>query len=746
MARRWSNFPAAAFGACLIALSVVFALTTLGFHPPTPRGLDAPAEDFSAARAHAELAALIGDDTPHPVGSAANKNVEARLVERLTALGLRPQIQATIGCSTRWLACARVENVLARIDGATESSVLLMAHYDSVPTGPGAGDDGIGVATLIEIARILRSAPQLRNSVVFAFTDAEEPGLLGAEAFFAEHPWAQQVDTVINLEGAGSSGPSLLVRGEPWSGAVIDTFRRVAPHALAFSVSVEVFKRMPNDTDFSVAVGAGKPGLDFAIAGERNHHHTNRDTVANLNPASLQHHGDNVLPLVRSLADQDLSKGLPTYVYSTPAQSIWLSYSTTSGVALAIGVVIAMGFATWRRWQGLGPFGSALGTVALTLVLVVALEWFALALADLLSGTRVSWPANPWPWRMLIYATPVIGLAAMRRLVHRVGFWNTLLAAWWLWTLLALLLTAWLPLASHVLLPAALVASCVIVPLAYVPRLDRPDIRCAAATINALVAGFFVLPLVYLAEFTQGFALAPLMYLPLALLAVTLLPLLDRGHVLKSLSPALLSVVAGLVWVCWVPLYSTQRPQQLNFTYVLDADKDYARYAAWSPNSLPAAVRAAATFKREKSVLPWQRARLLAAPAPVQSRDVASVERQHVDGVTRAFMLRVAPGTDVVSLAIPASAPITGIRLDGHSLNVDAATTDKFRLVRFVAPPVEGINVEIDVTSPEPIGAFLIDTTYRLPDSAQPLVDARGPLATPVHDGDSWIVFRRVQI
>ena len=76
---------------------------------------------------------------------------------------------------------------------------------------------------------------------------------------------------------------------------MIDTFRRVAPHALAFSFIAEVFKQMPNDTDFSVSIGAGKPGLDFATAGERNHYHTNRDTIANLNPASLQHHGDNVL-------------------------------------------------------------------------------------------------------------------------------------------------------------------------------------------------------------------------------------------------------------------------------------------------------------------------------------------------------------------------------------------------------------------------------------------------------------------
>ena len=144
-------------------------------------------------------------------------------------------------------------------------------------------------------------------------------------------------------------------------------------------------------------------------------------------------------------------------------------------------------------------------------------------------------------------------------------------------------------------------------------------------------------------------------------------------------------------------------------------------------------------------MLPWLHGRRLAAPAIAQSRDVVTLERHNVDGATHTFILRPAMNTDVVSLAIPAAAPVTAIRLDGHSLTV-AAAADDFRVVRFVAPPADGINVEIDAASPAPIDAYLIDTSYRLPDAAQPLIDARGPLATPVHDGDSWVVFREVQI
>jgi Zn-dependent M28 family amino/carboxypeptidase len=64
--------------------------------------------------------------------------------------------------------------------------VLLTAHYDTVAGSPGAGDDGIGVAVLLETARALSTANAARNTVMILLTDGEETGLLGAEAFVRE--------------------------------------------------------------------------------------------------------------------------------------------------------------------------------------------------------------------------------------------------------------------------------------------------------------------------------------------------------------------------------------------------------------------------------------------------------------------------------------------------------------------------------------------------------------------------------
>ena len=70
-----------------LLLAALLALTALGYAPPAPLAADAAATLFSAERARTELAALLGDGLPHPMGSAANAAVRARLVERLTALG-----------------------------------------------------------------------------------------------------------------------------------------------------------------------------------------------------------------------------------------------------------------------------------------------------------------------------------------------------------------------------------------------------------------------------------------------------------------------------------------------------------------------------------------------------------------------------------------------------------------------------------------------------------------------------------
>ena len=107
-------------------------------------------------------------------------------------MGLAVDVQRQWSCSTRASRCAWVENLIAEIPGSETGPYLaLMAHYDSVPVAPGAGDDGAGVVAVLETAKRLLNEPTLKWPVLLLLTDAEELGLLGAEAFFRQSSQAR---------------------------------------------------------------------------------------------------------------------------------------------------------------------------------------------------------------------------------------------------------------------------------------------------------------------------------------------------------------------------------------------------------------------------------------------------------------------------------------------------------------------------------------------------------------------------
>ena len=157
---------------------------------------------------------------PHPVGSAEHAAVRDCILRTLAESGLRAEIQkaTAVGQTRSW--AASTENIVARLQGSgSGKSVLLVAHYDSVPASFGASDDGAGVAALLETARVLKSLPRLKRDIVFLFTDGEELGLLGTQAFVAEHPQAENAGVVLNFEARGTSGPAILFETSKRNGA-----------------------------------------------------------------------------------------------------------------------------------------------------------------------------------------------------------------------------------------------------------------------------------------------------------------------------------------------------------------------------------------------------------------------------------------------------------------------------------------------------------------------------------------------
>ncbi|MEP7122292.1 MAG: M28 family peptidase [Byssovorax sp.] len=100
----------------------------------------------------------------------ANRRIADRLAELLEGHGYRVEIQGPY------------RNVIAHPRDPGPCT-LICAHYDSVPTTPGADDNGSGIAALLAAARALGLDPAKRPNVGFVAFNCEEDGMLGSRDF-----------------------------------------------------------------------------------------------------------------------------------------------------------------------------------------------------------------------------------------------------------------------------------------------------------------------------------------------------------------------------------------------------------------------------------------------------------------------------------------------------------------------------------------------------------------------------------
>jgi hypothetical protein len=298
----------AAVGALVVLASLV-AWAKAAESPPSPTPSTAPQTEFSAERAWEHLERIAGEE-PTPIGSAGGDEVRDYLVAELTALGLDVEVQEGVGARTfdADTVAGRVENVVATLPGRDSTGrVFLTAHYDTTFGTPGASDDKAAVAAILETARALRSGERPRNDVVLLLTDGEEPGLLGAESFVEHHPYGADGGVVLNWEATGNAGPSVLFETSGDNAALIEEFAKSAPYPVGEAAMVEGYELSSQNTDFTVFKEAGFAGLNFAFIDGGAYYHNPSDTVVNFDPASMQHHGANMLALARAFGERDLA-------------------------------------------------------------------------------------------------------------------------------------------------------------------------------------------------------------------------------------------------------------------------------------------------------------------------------------------------------------------------------------------------------------------------------------------------------
>jgi hypothetical protein len=343
--------------------------------PPTVPA-NAPDSVFASGRALAALVEMAR--APRPVGSPEHTRVREAIVERLEELGLDSEIHTSMPLwrSGQTVRAVTLRNIVARIPGtASTGAIVLTAHYDSAPLSAGAGDDASGVVTILEVVRALRASAPLRNDVIVLITDGEEMGLLGARVFVEEHPRMDDVAVVLSVEMRGGGGPSHMFETGPENGWIIRAMRAGDPRPLASSFSLEVYRRMPNDTDFTPFREAGVQGLNFAAIDRARIYHQPTDVPANVEEATLQHHGIRVLGITRELGGRNLRQvHAPDVAYTNlpfvglVAYPVGWALPISGGILLlwiAVAVLAALRGARWTGVAvGVGVVAAAGGAAA----------------------------------------------------------------------------------------------------------------------------------------------------------------------------------------------------------------------------------------------------------------------------------------------------------------------------------------------------------------------------------------------
>ena len=750
-----------------VTLAAILAIACVASQPPTPKPSNAPPTDFSAVRAGNTLHRILGADAPHPIGSPANSEIRSRIVDELITLGYQPQIQTAFACS-EYGDCALVNNVVARLDGTEpDGAVLLAAHYDSVAAGPGDSDDGAGVAAVLEIARALKSFPAPRHSIILLLDEGEEAGLLGARAFVDSHPWAKEVRAAVNLDARGTSGPSILFETGSANEWAVRLYAKHAARPASSSLAYTLYKQSPNDTDFTVFKAAGYQGLNFDYVSGVTQYHTPLDNSANVNLASLQHHGDNALPSIVALAQADLSN-LPakeSVFFDVLGHGMirWPARRTPA-IAAAITVLLLAQIGWMIRIKRLSLREFLWGLIAWLITMAVT-GGLALLLAYAMrfaGATPVNWVAHPLPleiafWSLSIAVVVTCGIF----FAGRAGFWGLWSGVWTWWILPALVISWQAPGLSYVfLIPAG---AAVLAGLPFTLRRTGNGRGLGLAVILPLaieaIIGFAPALLLY-----EGFGNRALVVIALAVgfLLTPIAPLCmdlrgapGLGGVALPWIPILATAVAVFAAIV-APMYSAKAPERVNIKYWQDADSGASQWIV-QPDSgrLSEPIRLAASFRRaDHGAFPWDTSAAYVADAPhldLAPPTFTILEASKTDG-RRSYsaLLRSERGAPFVAVLFPPDAGVESVRMEGQPLEPETGRVrQNFNgWTVYACPTIPAGGVEISFTVPvgKPIEVSADDQSYGLPQKGTFLLNSRPLTATPSGMGDVTIVTRRVQL
>lgn len=739
-----------------ILLLVALAAKGLLIQPRVVAG-----SDFDTTEAMARLERILGDQRPHPVDTPANDAVRDRLRAELSAIGLPSEVVESSDCSgfpkSRTVSCSHVRNVIATIPGdPAQKALLINSHYDSTPTGPGASDDGIGVAVMLEVAANLRQCPPplvsnspsplvlsevetrtarqerpstalgtsgscgSRRPIILLFNEGEEYGLNGAAAF-VQTDLAKSIDRLINIESRGVSGPAIMFQTSDPNGPALADFAAASARPYANSLSADFAKLIPNTTDVVKFKPLGWQTLNYAITGNETRYHSPGDDIAHLDRASVAHMGGEVLAATRQMAGPDRATASGTMVYTDIAGFVLLKLPLMIG-ALLLGGLVLVAIALMVRRKAWKP----LGWTALAFIASIA---SAALLAAVVGFIRPGdyWRATPWVPTLAISATVIAVQAYFIGRIDR-------LSAWTFTLLVGGAISLFMPGATIFFLIA--------------PALGLLGVKWRAfASLGALVQLVMLGELVALIEITlidgPNWAAAPL-------IALIFLPFLaEAGKTTRSIH-MMLGVIAIAFWGAGllIPRATSDRPQAMTVDHIQDERRGEAHWAI--------AIKQAPLPPSFDRFGPWR-----SGPLPYNKRPRWLAQAPLMEGARGGLtMLANTPGkdnrriricldragADSIMLRFDEQTPVLAMGLSGKLQAIDQTADKGPSILRCTGRRCDGLEVEIILGTAEPVIAMLVATRFAPPPEAAPLIAAMPRHSQPQYGPHSQTRVRAVRL
>ncbi|MGL5752536.1 MAG: M28 family peptidase, partial [Paraclostridium sp.] len=296
---------------------------------------------------------------PHSIFDVeAKKKVQDYLVKELDKLGVEPKLYEYDDVYVeRTDSKEDIQNIYGEIKGKSDSYIImLVTNYDSSHAktegyaekdgSHGAADAGYALSTILETLRVIKeSDTELVTGIKILITDGEEYGLLGAKEAVKEEEIFEGVNDLINIESRGTKGPAIMFETSPNNAPVLDLYEH-SEKPFSYSITPEIYRLLPNGTDFTVFLDSNITGINISVLDGLENYHTPNDNIESISEKSLQHYGDQVLPIVSEFVSNEYYsnpsnlEGSEDSIFFTLGSS-FIKYSQAINYVLL--VIIALG-------------------------------------------------------------------------------------------------------------------------------------------------------------------------------------------------------------------------------------------------------------------------------------------------------------------------------------------------------------------------------------------------------------------